>query len=51
MTIDINTNWLQQGTHHNLIKGLQFDGEKLQQYFRLTRKSKIPSNRFGNTFP
>jgi len=27
---DINRNWLQQGAYHNLVKELQFDGEKFQ---------------------
>jgi len=31
--LDINRNWLQQGAYHNLVKELQFGGEKLQQYF------------------
>ena len=35
---DIITNRLQQGAYHNLVKELQFDGEKFQQYFRLTRE-------------
>ena len=33
---DIIKNWLQQGAYHNLVKELQFDEEKFQQYFRLT---------------
>ncbi len=31
-------NRLQQGAYHNLINELQLDGEKFQQYFRLTRE-------------
>ena len=48
---DLNRNWLHQGAYHNLVKELQFDEEKFQQYLRLTRKSKIPSNCSGNTCP
>jgi len=46
---DINRNWFQQRAYHNLVKELQFDGEKFQQYSRLTRESKIPLNCSGNT--
>ena len=35
---DIIKNRLQQGAYHNLVKELQFDEEKFQQYFRLTRE-------------
>ena len=31
-------NRLQQGAYHNLVKNLQFDEEKFQQYFRLKRE-------------
>ena len=48
---DISKNRLQQEAHNNLVKELQFDGEKFQQYFRLTRESKTPPNRSGNTWP
>ena len=48
---DMNKNWLQQGAYHYLVKELQFDGEKFEQYFRLTRESKILSNCSGNTRP
>ena len=41
---DINRNQLQYGAYHNLVKELQFDGEKFEQYFRLTKESKIPPN-------
>ena len=34
---DMNRNWLQQGAYHNLVKELHSNGEKFQQYFRLTR--------------
>ena len=40
---DIDRNRLQQGASHYLIKEVQFDGEKFDQYFRL-RESKIPPN-------
>ena len=33
---DIIKNRLKQGAYHNLVKELQFDEEKFQQYFRLT---------------
>ena len=48
---DINRNRFQQGPYHNLVKELQFDGEKFQQYFRLIRESKILPNCLGNTCP
>ena len=48
---DINKNRLQQGAYHNLVKELQFDREKFEQYFRWTRESKIPPNYSGNTSP
>jgi len=48
---NINRNWLQQGAYHNLVKELQFNGEKFQQYFRLTRESKFPPYYLGNTCP
>ena len=35
---DIIKNRFQQGAYHNLVKYLQFDKEKFQQYFRLTRE-------------
>ncbi len=35
---DIIKNRLQQWAYHNLVKDLQFDEEKFQQYFRLTRE-------------
>ena len=28
----------QQGAYHNLVRELQLDGERFQQYFRLTRE-------------
>ena len=31
-------NRLKQGAYHNLVKELQWDEEKFQQYFRLTRE-------------
>ena len=36
---DINRNQLQHGAYYNLVKELQFDGKKFQQYFMLTRES------------
>ena len=36
--LDIIKNRLKQGAYHNLVKELQFDKEKFQQYFRLTRE-------------
>ena len=35
---DIIKNRFQQGAYHNLVKDLQFDEEKCQQYFWLTRE-------------
>lgn len=35
---DIIRNRILQGAYHNLVKELQLDGEKFQQYFRLTRE-------------
>ena len=35
---NIIRNRIQQGTYYNLVKELQLDGEKYQQYFRLTRE-------------
>ena len=35
---DIIRNRIQQGAYHNLVNELQLDGEKFQQYFKLTRE-------------
>ena len=48
---DINRNRFQQGAYHSLVKEIQLDEEKFEQYFRLTRKYKIPPNCSGNTCP